>query len=102
VPAADSAFEEGVAFAADGSTAPPPADAAPALDSPDAALAAALDASAALDADTLEAELPDGEHPTTKTAIAPVAPAVRRVLSIFVFSLTDRAIRADGRRRPVE
>jgi hypothetical protein len=85
-PAADCAFESGVAFAADGSTAAPPADASPTLDSPDAALAAALDSSAALDAAaSLEAELPDGEHPTTKTPIATVAPAVRRVLSMCGF-----------------
>jgi hypothetical protein len=88
VPPADSAFESGVAFAADGVTRPPPADAAPLLDSPDTFDAAELDASAALDAaaDSLEAELPDGEHPTSKTPIAAVAPtAAMRVLRMCGF-----------------
>jgi hypothetical protein len=76
-PAADSALEAGAAFTADGVMAAPPADAAPVLDSPDAALDAA--------ADSLAAELPDGEHPTTKTPTAAVAAATRRVLSMCGF-----------------
>jgi hypothetical protein len=87
VPAADCALESGAAEAAGGSIAAPPADAAPSLDSPDAALAAALDSSVAADAaaDSLEAELPDGEHPAIKRPLAAIAAAARRVLSMCGF-----------------
>jgi len=102
VPPADCAFESGVAFAADGSTVAPPADAVPVLDSPDAALTAALDSPAALDAaaDSFEAELPDGEHPTNKTPIAAVALTARRVLSMCGF-LDSVPFEPTARRRPV-
>jgi hypothetical protein len=87
VPADDSALESGAPEAAGGSIAAPPADAAPPLDSPEAALAAALDSSVAADAaaESLEAELPDGEHPTIKRPLAAIAAAARKVLSMCGF-----------------